>query len=337
MANLCDYFANKGEQVFLINDIIPEKGKLEYCVSNEVTRYFLDQGKLSGLKKNWHRIHRLRKLILNEKPDVIISFMGPPNIRMLVSTIGLNVKKIVSVRNDPYKEYGTGIKSLVAKIIFLLADGCVFQTSEAREYFFESTQKNSRIIFNPVNPKFYEHTWNGKGKDIVVIGRLQAQKNPLLALDAFIKIADDYPETNLLFFGDEELKEEILLKAKEKNLSKRVLIMGKTDRVEDVLENAAIYVLSSDYEGMPNALMEAMAVGVPVISTDCPCGGPRALIRNKEQGLLVPCRDIAGMEAAMRTLLDNKELCRKMSKAEQERAKNFTPELVLANWEDFIE
>ena len=334
MANLSDYFQNTGHDVVLINDIKPVEGIPEYPVS--VKRVFLDPNRETAEFKNLKRITCLRKLVKKERPDVVVSFMGPPNIRMLLSTIGLKTRKIVSVRNDPYQEYGSGIKRIIAKTIFCLADGCVFQTKDAARYFGNRFQKRSRIIYNPVNPKFYKYKWNKQKNEIAVVGRLQSQKNPLLAVNAFALIADRYLDYTLVFYGDNELKDRIKERANELGISDRVRIHGKSSTIENHLEESALYLLSSDYEGMPNALMEAMAVGIPAISTDCPCGGPRTLIQNDKQGVLVPVKDEVAMSEAMDRVLSDENLQKNMSIEERKRAKDFTPDNIFRQWEDFL-
>lgn len=336
MNNLIDYFVEQGIEIGLINDIIPSQIEPEYIINKKVKRFFLDDGNTKGIRKNINRIKKLRNLIKKEKPDLVLSFLGPPNIRMLISSIGIHTRKVVSVRNDPQKEYGNGLKGLISKTVFLLADGCVFQTYDARSFFFKETQRKSTIIFNPVHEKFFNCCWSASGTDIVLIGRLQEQKNPILALKAFISISEQYPNHRLVFYGDEELSSTILNIANTCGVSDRVIVFGKTSNVEKVLENAAIYILSSDYEGMPNALMEAMTVGVPVISTNCPCGGPRMLISNKDEGILVPCGDVKSLAEAMKKLLDSKDLQRTLSKNERQRAKEFHPQKILKEWDKYL-
>lgn len=336
MANLANHFSGIVEKTILVNDIHPEQGWEEYKIEPKVQRFFLQRKKTNVLTKNFFRILDLRRLIEKEKPDVIISFMGPPNIRMLIATVGLPVKKIVSVRNDPKFEYGTGLKRIAARMIFSLADGIVFQTKDAAEYFPQSVRRKSKIIFNPVNPKFYDFHWKPGGTEIVVVGRLQPQKNPMNVLRAFEMICDKIPEITLGFYGDGELKTELECYANDVGIDERVTFHGRTDKIEHVLENAALFVLCSDYEGMPNALMEAMAVGVPVIATDSPCGGSRALIENTNQGILVPCKDSEKLADAMLDVLLDAKKQRDLSYGASERAIEFIPEKVLKEWELFI-
>lgn len=338
IANLTEYFSSKKYEVILINDIEPRPEVKTYKVSNKVRRFFLDENKKysNNITKQFKRIYTLRKLVKKENIDVVVSFMGPPNYRMLLATIGMKTKKVVSVRNDPYREYGYGYRKVVARVIFRLTDACVFQTNDAKQYFPKSVQRKSKVIFNPVNTKFYNVCWKATEKSIAIVGRLQEQKNPLLVLEAFESIANEFPEYKLVYYGDGDLKDEIIKKSSMKNLENRVILHGRVSDVENYLAKSYIYVLSSDYEGMPNALMEAMAVGVPCISTNCPCGGPRSLIQDEKQGVLVPCKDVNALANAMRELLKDEKLRQEMSLAERKRANEFAPDIVFKQWESFL-
>ena len=198
MANLTDYFASAGKTVILINDIKPQKGVDEYTINESVKRIFLDIDVSSKLFSNILRIIALRKIIKNEASDVVVSFMGPPNIRMLIATIGLKCKRIVSVRNDPNVEYGKGLVSRFKRLLFMLADGCVFQTRDAATYFPKSVQAKSRVIFNPVNECFFNTERSNAPRNIVTVGRFEPQKNHSLLIRAFSKIANEFPEEKLI-------------------------------------------------------------------------------------------------------------------------------------------
>lgn len=338
IANLTDYFSERGYDVLLINDIIPRFNVKTYMISSKVRRFYLDEKiRYNNLaEKQLKRIFVLRNILKKENVDTVVSFLGPPNYRLLIATIGLEIKKIVSVRNDPHREYGEGIKKAVAKSMFKLADACVFQTRDAEEYFTEKVKRKSQIIFNPVNPKFFQTEWVGDEKNIVVVGRLQKQKNPMMALKAFKCIASEFPEYTMTYYGEGELREELLNYINQNGLNHQVLLFGKAEDIEIKLSKASMFVLSSDYEGLPNSLMEAMAVGVPCISTDCPCGGPRTLIENEKQGILIPCNSIDALANAMKLILKNDTLRNIMSYEEKNRAKKFAPNIVYKQWEDFL-
>lgn len=337
MANLATYFSDEGWEVTLINDDEPQPDVPEYPVPDRVKRLYLQAGGSHVLVKNVRRIRALRRYLRAYRPDVMVSFMGPPNVRAIVAGLGLPVRRIVSVRNDPYREYGTGWRRTLARCLFRLADGVVFQTQDAAAYFPRSVQKKAKVIYNPVHPKFYGCSWTPGGKEIVVIGRLEPQKNPLLAIRAFAMIQGDIPDHTLHFYGDGRLRPELEAHVKAEGLETRVFFHGRTNETERVLSRATMYVLCSDYEGMPNALMEAMAVGTPVISSDCPCGGPRALIENERQGRLVPCGDSEALAQAMLDIATDPATAQMMSAAAAARAKQFQPDVVLQEWASFLE
>ena len=337
MANLTDYFANSGYDVVLVNDILSGQGEPEYPVNPMVNRVILDVQGSSKAFSNLKRITKLRELIKAEKPDSVVSFMGPPNIRMLLASAFLKCRTVVSVRNDPTKEYGTSwIKRLIANVVFLLADGCVFQTKDASLYFNRWVRRKSKVIVNPVNEAFYGVDRSSTPRNIVSVGRFYPQKNHKLLIDAFAEIADEFPEENLIIYGEGPLRSSMHEQIHSLGLEERVLLPGSVADVPQKLSEAKIFVLSSDFEGMPNALMEAMAVGVPVISTDCPCGGPNTLIENDKQGLLVTCGNKEMVSEKLKLVLSNPRLQREMSDAAKCRAEVFRADRIYTLWEQYV-
>lgn len=334
MANIASFLAEKFE-VILATDLLSLDTEDEYSIDPRVIRisFGIVRG---GIKGNLKRIRRLRRIIKTERPAAVLSFLGPSNLRALVAGIGLKTRIIVSVRNDPYYEYGSGLKKAIARLLFNNASGCVFQTEEAKSYFPKRVQKKSVVIWNPVADKFFAHHWEPKREEIAVVGRLSKQKNPLLALDAFKEVASDYPYLSLAYYGSGELKQEVSDKAKEYGLSDRVKIIDNVPNIEEYVESARIFVLSSDFEGMPNALMEAMTVGIPCIATDCPCGGPKAISHGFNDLMLVPCNDAMAIEARMRALLDDENKQIELSSKERERSSLFRMDYVMKQWESFL-
>ncbi len=337
MANLVSYFHNTGYDVCLINDVSLTGEDEEYPIPEGIKRYFIDDdGKHNGfIGKQLHRLKAIRKIVKDNEAEVIVSFMGPPNIRMLLATLGVKVKKVVSVRNDPYREYGTGIKRFLARTMFGLADGCVFQTEEAMAYFPDKVRKKAKVILNPVKEIFYQTERSDTVSNIVSVGRLFPQKNHELLIKAFANVADFYPNENLYIYGEGPLRKDLQDLIAELNLQNRVFLPGSITDVNEKLSKAKLFVLSSDYEGMPNGLMEAMACGVPVISTDCPCGGPRYLLGNNEYGLLTPCNSVEKLAEAMSDMLSDNH-CVSYSRKARERADIFEPKLIFRQWEEYL-
>lgn len=338
MSVLVHSFVEKGYEVALINDFKDQDNNNTYQISPEVKRLYLNDSNTGNpMVKNITRIKELRKIIKAEHPDVILSFLGRPNQRVLIAASGLKVKKVVSVRNDPNREYGTGkIKKAWINHLFKRADGIVFQTEEAKQYFSDKIQENSIVILNPVDSKFYNIKRGVEPKNIVAVGRLEEQKNHRLLINAFAEIAHDYPDEKLVIFGEGPLRGDLENLISKLKLSSLVELRGNVENIEQALADAKLFVMTSDYEGLPNALMEAMVVGVPCVSTDCPCGGPRELIEDNISGMLVPCGDKAALVKKMRILLSDKAICTDFEEQSKTKAEEFRTEKVIAEWEQFL-
>lgn len=334
MVNLANQFSEKGNDVILVTSF---EDYWEYPVGEGVERYSFedrDFKKEGFLRQNVKWTLNLRKVIKEYCPDVVISFMAEPNFRTILAAAGLKTKSVISVRNDPNKEYPNFVYRILAKSLYLFADGIVFQTEDAKKWFSAIIQKKSRIIYNQVDKKFYTSPECDVKKDIVTCGRLVAQKNHTMLVDAFSLISNDLDE-NLYIYGEGELRSSLEKKIREKNLENRVFLPGDIKNVEEMLSRAKVFVLSSDYEGMPNALMEAMAVGVPCISTDCPCGGPKMLFHNDTE-FLVSVGNTEQMAEKMKTLLLNKDKRERNSKLMKKYSQAFTPECIFKKWDEYV-
>ena len=331
MVNLADFFSEKGYDVTLITSFPVE---IEYPVIPSVRRISLEDHRVeqSRIKRNITRITNLRKICKEEKPNILISFMAEPNFRAVLATRGLPVKLLVSVRNDPNKEYAGIIGGIVGKVLLPMSDGCVFQTRDAQKWFPQRLQKKSKIIYNAVKSEFYKVVREPVAGEIVTCGRLTEQKNHELLLRAFSKVVKVHPEATLKIYGDGKLKEQLQHKIIELDLNGKAVLMGATDDVVNALKTANVFVLSSDYEGMPNALMEAMAAGVPCVATDCPCGGPRELFGDTSKDRLVPCGNEEILADKICEVLDGKVI----DENQKVCADAFRPEKVNRMWENYV-
>lgn len=337
MCNLCSYFANKGDNVVLVTSFID---KWEYAFDTKVTRISLFDDRISGNRiiRNFKIIKKLRQAIKQIAPDCVVSFMGEPNFRAFFASRFIKTKWVCSVRNDPKIEYSGIVERIFAKWLMPFSDGCVFQTQEAKNFFPDKLQRKSAIIMNAVDKRFFDvNLANVEKHDIITCGRLTSQKNHKLLIDAFNKIKDQTDE-NLIIYGNGELNSELQCYIRQLGIDNRVFLAGQTSNVIDSIKGAKIFVLSSDYEGMPNALLEAMAIGIPCISTNCPCGGPKEIIENGENGYLVPVRDEVALSGKMLMLLnDEKTQCKFANNARDFSINNVHPDVVYCQWNAFFE
>lgn len=334
IVELANGLSAAGDQVYLFADRLTSK---DYPVEPDVTVVdFMSHPSENPLKKNLRRTSELRKVCSEQSLDVLVSFLSAPSFRSAAATLGLKTVHIMSVRNDPAKEYPTWRMGL-AKLLFHHTRLFVFQTEEARNGFFKIALSKTCVIPNPVDASFFQIVPSKTSETIVSIGRLTNQKNFALLVDAFADIAADYPSVELRIYGEGELKAELEERASRLGVEKRVHLCGRTSDVPRVLAGAKMFVLSSDYEGMPNALMEALAAGLPCVATDCPVGGPRMLILSAEEGLLVKTGDREGLGRAIAAILGDPERARRLGVNAKHRMEELRTEKVVATWRRAVE
>lgn len=333
IVNLSSSFTELGHDVSVVTSYQVDN---EYDVKSTVKRFFLEDKKseCGFLSRNLKRISKLRRLLKKENPDILISFMSEPNFRAVVASAFLNVKTIISVRNDPHVEYVGKIKWILAELLFKKADGIVFQTPDAKMAFCRKIRNKSVVIPNMVNPIFYS-TPRSTVKDIIItVGRLTAAKNHKLLIRVFNEIKDEIKDC-LYIYGEGELREELERIISENNLENRVFLCGNVKNIEEKFAEAKLFVLPSDYEGMPNALMEAMAMGLPCISTDCPCGGPKMIIENGLNGILVPVGDKEKLKQTILILINSDRMLNDYSVSSRVSSQKYKPELIIQKWEKY--
>lgn len=336
MVNLATAFAKNHQNVVTL--VTSSRAPNEYSSSLWVERISLSESLPSNfIRRNYILTTRLRKVVKGRRPDVVVSFMAEPNFRAIIATRGMNVKTIISVRNDPQKEYGSFLTRFLAKHLLPFADGCVFQTEEAKNWFPSRLQKKSKIIFNPVSNVFYQtERHETREETVVTCGRLTKQKNHPLLIWAFHEVVREHPRARLLIYGQGEEKKSLEALIDELALSEHVFLMGVTEEIPKALSEATCFVLSSDYEGLPNALMEALAMGIPCVSTDCPCGGPTMLIENGINGFLVPVGNKDELACAISRILSDEAASTKMGNIAKERARSYQTSKIISAWAKYI-
>ncbi len=335
MVNLTSQLCEKGYDVILVTSF---KSQWEYALNCKVKRIVLaSESSGSFIKKNFTWTMSLRKVIVSEKPDVIVSFMAEPNFRALLATIGTKTKNIISVRNDPDREYPTRLYKFLAKTLYLTAEHIVFQTNDAQCWFSKKIRMKSSVILNQVDEKFFskELIPYSKRNGIYTTGRLTKQKNQKLLIDAFYKIADNVSD-DLYIYGEGELRERLQSYIYELGLENRVHLLGASKNVEEDIKAARVFVLSSDFEGCPNSLMEALALGIPSVSTDCPCGGPRML--SKLNGcVLVPCNDVDVLSNSIYNVATDMHYSEMLSHNAKKTSELFKSDKVILDWKRCID
>lgn len=337
--NLAQYFKGLGYEVVIATKLVE---KVEYEVPEGVVRIVVDiageEISKSRIVNFFRRLSKLRRTWKREKPDLVFTAIGKNNFMVIVSSLFMRHKVIGSVVSDPKREYWNFVMRFLAKTLFFLADGMVFQTEDAKSYFPKGIQKKSIILPNSINPAFIKERFEGtRKKEIVMVGRIDDNKNPQMLVEAFSYLAKEYPEWNVILYGDGVGREKVERLIEEKSMGSRIVMAGSQGDIQDKIYESSVYVLCSYVEGMPNALMEAMALGLAVISTDCPCGGPRMLIENYQNGILIPVGDSRRLQEALREVLDNEELRENMGRNASLLGSRLHPDKVNLMWKEYFE
>ncbi len=338
MSVLANGLFHRGHDVTLVTDISADNQyPLDPGIRREILGDFSNASGSRNIRNAIKRGLRLRKICKETRADIIISFIWRVNARAILATRFLKTKNVFSVRNDPQKAYGSKKRKALANLLYSWAAGGVFQTEEAQAWFAPGIQKKSRIILNPIADAFYQVTPAAmQDKRIVSCGRLHEQKRLDVLIAAFDKICDEFPDYRLEIYGVGALQEDLQKQINRLGRAERICLMGRCNDVPNTIKNASLFVLSSDYEGLPNALMEAMALGLPVVSTDCGGGGARALIDHGTDGLIVPCGDADALANAIRQNLADPNAAKKFGERAAEKAKSFSTENVIIQWESYI-
>lgn len=270
-------------------------------------------------------------------PDVILSFMTKSNIIALTAEriSKCNIPVIIAERANPYCT--PILYKLIRRMVYPWASNAVFQTVQAQEYYKKILKYGSVVLKNPLNTDFDIKPYTGeRKKKIVTVGRLSKLKNQRLLIDAFAKIADKYSDYVVEIYGEGPLCKKLLECIKEHGLQDRVLLMGRKKNIQNYIIDAEIFVLPSNSEGMPNALIEAMALGMACIATDCPIGGSAVVIQNGENGILTAVNDANLLAKNIAELIDNKKYSENLRRNALKITQKFNAKKVCAEWERYL-
>lgn len=331
VANLSEELVIKGKEVTIL---MTSGEKVDYELDNSIKLVCCGDETKGSIKKIINRLIILRKFIKDNQNAGFICMETNSNLYMLLSSVGLHINMIVSERNDPNRYNHTLIRNVIYR---LLARKIVFQTEDAKACIKLSVNAIARVIANPLRDNLPKILEGEKSKKIVAVGRLEPQKNYNLLLKAFKKALVSIPDYILRIYGKGYMEKEIADLAMTLGISDKVQFMGFISEPWMDARKDDIYVLSSDYEGMPNALIEAMGMGMPVISTDCPIGGPKELIEDGVNGLLVPVGDEEALCEAMLRLARDGELRERLSKEAIRIREKLNVSNIASQWLDMLE
>ena len=326
-------------QVTIVTDSI---GKNEFSGNAEYKRVNLDyrvsSNQVLRVINRFLYSFKIRTACKNINPDIIISFSIECGLRMQTALVGTHYKKVIAIRSNPAVDYKS--EKEIHKICKRIDgnDGFIFQTAMQRDFFTNTIREKSCIIFNPINEEFMHETSHQPiNKEVITVGRLTKSKDHYTLLRAYDRIAAKYPEYSFVIYGDGKLMQSLADFRSNLAHKEQIILYGSTNETRKMMQQAAVFVLSSSNEGMPNSLMEAMAMELPVISTDCPCGGPAEMIQNGKNGFLVPVGDDEKIAQCIDDYLSTPALMRMMGKEAGKIRELCNKETIAKQWEHYIE
>ena len=302
IAQLANYFAAQGKQcdIITLND-----DEVFYKLDPRVRVLPVGQKNGNKVLDKLMRYRQIRKMVRQEKPDLVLSMPEEIGVYVLLALLGTGIPVYVSERNNPWVMPDVKVTRMLRSLMYPFARGLIFQTEMARSFFPGSIRKKGVVLKNPVESGRIPDQYGGEREKVVVAaGRLSPQKNIPLLLEAFARFSPGHSDYKLRIFGEGELRQELTELTRSLQIADRVELPGRSTALLEKMNSCAMFVLSSDYEGMPNVLLEAMCMGMPCISTDCPSGGPRELIEDGVNGLLVPVGDVEALADAMERMAD---------------------------------
>ena len=328
------------------------------CTENEVqivtmtdaeSFYALDERvKITGLGQNVNRKNKLtlmwsmavggiktffalKRKIKEDKPDVVLSFLQSANMMaILLKMFGGKFRLVVSERCDP-SERGFGDR-FFEKHFYRKADVTVCQSKKVMEFFKEKDRAKMTVIPNPIAASAIPARFEGERRHTVVgVGRLSEQKNFEMLIHAFAALPERFSDYTLEIYGGGPLEEKLQGLIEELGLSERAKLMGVKKNVMHYIADVALYVMSSNYEGFPNALAEAMATGLPVISTNFSTGVAGDIVK-AENGIVISVGDREALIAAMEKMLSEQEKWEQMSLENRKLLDTLSESNVMEMW-----
>lgn len=275
--------------------------------------------RLSFKAQYYDELNALKKHFKAKPGATILSFLQPSIPLTLLAAEGLHNRVVVSERADPYrllkKRYGYNF----IRKYYQRANAVVFQTNDAKAAYPENISKKGTVIFNPINNSLPEPYHGERDKYVTTFCRISRQKNLPVLVEAFANFHKDFSDYRLKIIGepqnddDRESLNETKALADKLGVTEYIDFMPFSSQVHNLIIHDAMYINSSDYEGMSNAMLEAMAIGMPVVCTDCPIGGANAVIQHNQNGILTQVGNAEEMCEAMKKIASDKAFANSLS------------------------
>lgn len=307
---LTDELSEADYRVFILT---MTKEKQVYNINENVEIVAPHKNYNAGILGKLQRVKIIRDEIIKHKIDVVVAFSHYNAMFSVIASYGLPVRIIGSERNDPAQLKNRKILNSTRNILYKKLDCLVCQTDEAKAYFANKIQEKTTIILNPISASIIDPYCGEKEKKIVTFCRLEPQKNLRMLIDAFEMLYEEYPDYELNIYGEGSERENLLNYIVSKGLVNVISIKPFCKDVHQKVMKATIFALPSNYEGLSNSMIEAMALGIPTVVTDCPCGGARMVIENNKNGIMVAVDDPKAMYEAFKKIIVSPKFAKELS------------------------
>ncbi|MCR5398485.1 MAG: glycosyltransferase [Lachnospiraceae bacterium] len=336
IAVLANYWASRGVKVSVL---MIGGDDIAYELAPEIDIKCISKATAGDMKARLNRIREMRNCFKEDGDAVIIAMGTVASIFSSLAITGLKNRLILSERNDPNRLNHRPIKGYekaIRNLLYRRANNVVFQTKMAEEAFPAYIKKTGVVISNPIKGDMPVVTaYSDRKKTVITAGRLTEQKNHKMLIDAFVMFHKEHNEYDLKIYGDGDQREILKDYISDTGADEYIKLMGFAENIHEVMNESAVYVSSSDWEGISNSLMEAMAMGMAVIATDCPLGGSSLLIESGVNGILVSPGDVTEMYKALCTVADEKIARLYADNAVKVRKKN-SADSIASEWEKII-
>lgn len=328
---LANHYAQQGWHVEIVMLL---KNSVEYELSREIVLVDLSGSITSYVQNAVSWLTQIRYYLKKNRPDRVVSFVARINALVLTAALGLNLRIVVSERNDPRNDGRSAAMQQYCNLIYRTAERIVFQTEYERKCFCKAVQRKGMVIPNPVNVQAKKAQGSGNLR-IVTAGRLAPQKNHRMLVDSCALLKEGTRDFSCDIFGEGPCRKELSDYIHQRGMDGCVHLRGSVHDLHRQMASADIFVMTSDYEGLSNALIEAMMMGFACITTAYP--GAEELIVHGENGLVVPCRNAQALAEAIAVLAEHPELAARYSENARQTAELFRAEHVLQKWEQAVQ
>ena len=299
-ALLSNKLHQQGYEILLIAAYSMER---VYNLSEGIEYKYIRKGR-NKLLRFLKRTIEIDKLVSQYHSDIIISFIINETILTIIKN---RIPVVFSLRIDPAKATEKWRNRLFCSFVYSKAKAIVFQTPNARDFFTEKIKNKGFVIGNPLSPNLPYWNANNHEKRIITACRLTEQKNLPMLISGFSIFEKKHSDYSLWIYGEGPLKNELAVLSNRLNIRNKVYFPGFVDNIHDIMAHSAVFALTSNYEGLSNSMLEALAIGIPTVCTDCPPGGAKIYIKNHENGILIPMNDAEALANSFCELIENKQ------------------------------